>query len=407
MEIPASIFCSFMYSSRSSKLLLAELILIASLCVAGPAKAGLSARQSSQASTMTGSCAGIVFNRLSLQQRVGQLFILGLKNDRLSSAELDAIRSRHIGSVWFTKTTNSGALSVRAVTAAVQSLATETNAGIRFYIGANQEGGKVQSMRGLGFSMIPSALAQGAIEPRILEQRAAEWGQELANAGVNLNFAPVMDVVPFDDRTQNRPIGLLNREYGYDSSTVATHGKAFIRGMSLARIATTAKHFPGMGRVLGNTDETADVVDSATTAGDLATFRSAVEARVPFVMVALATYRQIDPTQLAVFSPIVTRLLRDKLGFQGVILSDDLAATVAVQSTAPAQRAISFIGAGGDMVVSKTVPATLAMVDALVARASSDPIFRARVNDAVRHVLATKDVSGLLPCSRSLPGRFE
>jgi len=247
----------------------------------------------------------------------------------------------------------------------------------------------------------PSALAQGTIDPTRLQAMAATWGAQLARAGVNLDFAPVMDVVPPGTDAQNQPIGVLHREFGHDPATVSAHGRAFIRGMSAAGVATTAKHFPGLGRVTGNTDDVAGVVDTVTTATDpsLRPFRAAVHAGVPFVMVALAAYTQIDPAHLAVFSPTVIGLLRDGMGFDGVIASDDLGGATAVADIPPARRAIDFLSAGGDLIVSKTADPTVAMADAVVARASSDAAFGATVSDAVRHVLAAKDASGLLPCS--------
>jgi beta-N-acetylhexosaminidase len=153
--------------------------------------------------------------------------------------------------------------------------------------------------------------------------------------------------------------------------------------------------------VRGNTDNLAGVVDTVTTRNDsfLAPFRAAVAAGVPVVMVALATYTRIDPHHLAVFSPTVMRLLRDGMGFGGVIASDDLGAAVAVSKVPPAERAIDFLSAGGDLIVSKTVGPTVAMAARVVARASSDPAFGARVDDAVRRILAAKDAAGLLPCS--------
>jgi beta-N-acetylhexosaminidase len=218
---------------------------------------------------------------------------------------------------------------------------------------------------------------------------------------VNFNFAPVLDVVPPGTDAQNEPIGVLRRGYGHDAATVAAHGIAFLRGMDDARITTSAKHFPGLGRVKGNTDFTASVVDDQTTVDDqsLGPFRDAIAAGVPFVMIALATYRQIDPGLLAVFSPVVMReLLRVRLGFTGVIVSDDLGATAAVSSIAPADRAMDFLAAGGDMVISKTVAPALAMADAVSARASSDPAFRVRVDDAALRVLRLKATRGLVSC---------
>jgi beta-N-acetylhexosaminidase len=335
-------------------------------------------------------------------QRIGQLFLLGLANDQLGSAEQNAIRTYHFGSVWFVEQSAAGAPAIRAVADAVQALATQdTTAGIGFFVAANQEGGIIQSLMGPGFSTIPSALGQSAIDPATLQTSAALWGRELASAGVNLNFAPVLDVVPPGTDAQNEPIGALQRGYGHDPATVSAHAVAFMRAMDSAGIATTGKHFPGLGRVTGNTDFTAAVVDTVTTPTDayLAPFRDAISAGIPMVMVALAKYQQIDPAELAVFSPTVMRqMLRTSLNFNGVVVSDDLGATVAVANIAPADRAINFLVSGGDFIISKTIAPANAMAIAIAARASTDAAFKTRVDDAALRILRLKAARGLVRC---------
>src|SRR5438094_1249314 len=348
--------------------------------------------------TATVECATRVLAGMTEEQRIGQLFLLGLANDQLGAAEMNAIRSYHLGSVWFVEQSTAGVAAIRAVADSVQGLATaDTTAGVGFFIAANQEGGIIQSLSGPGFSTIPSALDQGAIDPATVRSRAALWGRELASAGVNLNFAPVLDVVPPGTDAQNAPIGALRRGYGHDPATVSAHAIAFMRGMEDAGIATTGKHFPGLGRVTGNTDFTAAVVDEVTTETDanLAPFRDAIAAGIPMVMVALATYQKIDATELAVFSPTVMRqMLRVSSGFNGVVVSDDLGATVAVANVPPADRAVGFLTAGGDLIVSKTVVPANAMAAAISARASTDPTFKARVDDAALRVLRLKAARG-------------
>jgi beta-N-acetylhexosaminidase len=350
----------------------------------------------------TAECAVRVLATMSLEQRIGQLFLLGLANDQLGEAETTAIRTHHFGSVWFVEQSAAGAPAIRAVADAVQALATpETTASIRFFVAANQEGGIIQSLKGPGFSTIPSALDQSAIDPAALQTSAALWGRELASAGVSLNFAPVLDTVPPGTDAQNEPIGALRRGYGHDPATVSTHAIAFMRGMDAAGIATAAKHFPGLGRVTGNTDFTAAVVDDMTTTTDpyLAPFRDAIGAGIPMVMVALAKYQKIDPNELAVFStPVMRNLLRDSLNFTGVVVSDDLGATVAVANIAPADRAINFLSAGGDFIISKTVAPANAMAAAISAKASGGGAFKTRVDDAALRVLRLKVARGLLRC---------
>src|SRR5207247_6222379 len=103
--------------------------------------------------------------------------------------------------------------------------------------------------------------------PSLLQSRAAAWGTELRAAGINFNYAPVMDVVPAGTDARNQPIGVLQREYGHDPATVGSHGTAFLTGMRQSSVAVSLKHFPGLGRVAGNTDFTT-ATDTATTLPD-------------------------------------------------------------------------------------------------------------------------------------------
>lgn len=348
----------------------------------------------------SGSCADRTLSRMSLPERVGQLFAVGLAADRLSSSEAAAIRTDHLGSVWFAEKSAAGTAALRRVSAAVQSLATAT-AGVGFFVGANQEGGTIQSLTGPGFSSMPSAVEQGTMAPSTLRAEAARWGRQLRAAGVNLDFAPVLDVVPPGTDARNHPVGALHREYGHQPATVAAHGVAFQQGMAEAGVAATAKHFPGLGRVAGNTDFAGGVVDRTTTSRDpyLQPFAASIAARVPFVMVSLATYTEIDPDHLAVFSPVVMRqLLRGTLHFDGVVMSDDMGAAAAMARIPASRRGVEFLLAGGDVIVSKTVAPADAMYDAVLSRATSDAGLRHVVDASVLRVLRAKQAAGLLRC---------
>jgi beta-N-acetylhexosaminidase len=349
----------------------------------------------------TPACADRVFATMTLDQRIGQLFELGLGGDRLGPTEINMIQTDHIGSVWFVATSSAGVAGIQAVTAAVQAqVSSSATANVRFFIAANQEGGLIQAMQGPGFSQIPTAVVQGTWDPALLQSRAAGWAQELRAAGINFNFAPVMDVVPPGTDAQNQPIGALQREYGHDPATAGSHGVAFLTGMRQSGVAVSLKHFPGLGRVTGNTDFTT-ATDTTTTMSDpyLQSFGMGIAANADFVMVALALYTKIDPNHLAAFSPIViTQMLRGTMGFKGIVISDDLGDTVAVASIPPATRAIDFLSAGGDMIISKTSTPAHAMVLAVRSQAAADPTFLQRVDDAALRILRAKQAWGLLPC---------
>jgi beta-N-acetylhexosaminidase len=354
------------------------------------------------------TCAQSTLDSMSLGQRVGQLFMVKLPTLAVGATIRDAIATWHIGNVWYGRTTI-GIDAIRSVSDALQNLATDgATAEVPLFISANQEGGggtggtDIQGLQGPGFETIPTALTQGTWSTDQLQTQAGEWGSDLGDAGVNMDFAPVADVVPAGTASQNAPIGKLHREFGGQPGPVADHVTAFINGMHDAGIATTAKHFPGLGRVVGNTDNTAAVVDTVTTRNDpfLEPFRAAVQdAQTEFVMISLATYTKIDASHLAAFSSIVMQdMLRGDLGFDGVIASDSLSAT-AVISLTPAMRAVRFLEAGGDLIVLTPISTAITMVKAVTGRATSNATFRAIVDAAALRVLEAKDEAGLLPCS--------
>ena len=345
------------------------------------------------------SCASRELSEMSLEQRVGQLFIGAVDGDHPTDAELGMIGDLHLGGVILAGGSSAGADATREVSARVQAAATTD--GVPLWVSADQEGGKVQHLKGPGFDAMPTALEQGALDPATLRSRAAGWGAQLAGAGVNLNLAPVLDTVPEELGTDNKPIGYYDREYGHTPETVDSHGAAFRAGMGDAGVTPAVKHFPGLGRVRDNTDTSKDVTDDVTTRDDayLAPFRSAVADGAPMVMVSSARYTRIDPDDVAAFSStVLTDMLRGDLGFTGVVVSDDLGAAAAVEDVPVGERALRFLTAGGTVVLSVDAAKLPAMVDAVLSRAQTDAAFRADVQTNAARVVAAKSGAGLLDC---------
>jgi beta-N-acetylhexosaminidase len=142
-------------------------------------------------------------------------------------------------------------------------------------------------------------------------------------------------------------------------------------------------------------------VDDRTTSDDpaLEPFRAAIAAGTTAVMVSSALYPQLDPDHIAAFSrPIITGLLRGQLHFDGLVISDDLGNAVAVSDVSVGQRAVDFVTAGGDMALTVQPNDFSVMLAALRDRAAGSSTFRARVDDAALHVLASKETLGLLRC---------
>ena len=338
--------------------------------------------------------------RMTTAQRVGQLFMVGGPATGLGSATESAITRYHVGNLVLTGRTTSGTAPVRALTAHADALTTSAaTAGVPLFIAADQEGGYVQVLQGPGFSRMPTALTQGSWSDATLTANATTWGWQVLRSGVDLDLAPVMDTVAKSFTSSNLPIGYYQREFGYTPSVVADKGTSFQRGLQVSGLATTPKHFPGLGRVTGNTDTSAGVTDTVTTrtSADLAPFRAALAAHARVLMVSSAYYRLIDAAHPAVFSPtVIGGMIRHDLGFTGIVVSDDLGNARQVTGWTPAARAVHFIEAGGDVVLTVNPTVVPAMVSAVTSKAATDSAFRSKVDAAALRVLTVKAQDGLL-----------
>lgn len=384
-------------ASLAAVLLAATLVVHAPEAPQTPEKAApAAAHQGDRARTPASVLRG-----MSLAQRVGQLFMVGTPADEVDRSTRSQIGRFHVGNVMLTGRSYDGVRPPARVSRAMRSeVSAASTSGVRLFVATDQEGGLVRVLQGPGFSDIPSALVQGTWSPKTLRSGAEMWAGQLRKAGVNLNLAPVMDTVPSPRAAKhNPPIGRYDREFGYRTRVVSRHGVAFLEGMRAGGVETTAKHFPGLGRVRGNTDTRAGVTDRVTRRDDpyFRPFRAAIKADVPFVMMSTAYYSRLDADHPAAFSPFVIQtVLRGDLGFKGVVISDDLARARQVASFSPAQRALQFIGAGGDVVLTVDHDPLPAMYRAVLQRTRSSEAFRDKVNAAVLRVLRAKQDRHLL-----------
>lgn len=369
------------------------------------------AASASASSSASDETARQVHASMTRDQRIGQLFMVATPADSLSPGLRSVVAHQHVGNVILMGRSTRGANHIRSVSAQVQALTESPQAtlAVPAFVSADQEGGQVQVLQGPGFSRMPSALDQGRLATSTLTTRAHRWGTELSRSGVNTNLAPVLDVVPPAYTSTNVPIARYDRQYGPWTSVVTAKGGAVQTGMTRAGVATTVKHFPGLGRVRDNTDTTSGVRDTVTTrtSGVLTPFAAAVDSGTPFVMMSSAVYTRIDDRQPALFSrTVVTSVLRQQLGFDGVVMTDDVGNARQLAPWTPAQRATKFIDAGGDMVLTARTDTLPQMFEAIRAKAASSPAFAAKVDAASLRVLQAKGAAGLLESRGTVSGNF-
>lgn len=221
------------------------------------------------------------------------------------------------------------------------------------FIAIDHEGGRVQRLTAShGFTPLPAAREVGMSDDA--EARAAEIGtlagRELRALGVDLNFAPVLDV---DSNPANPVIG--NRSFGRDPEHVARLGAAFITAHQAAGVAACGKHFPGHG----DTDRDSHV-DLPALAHDLTRLervellpsRAAIKSGVAAIMTAHVMFPALDPAVPATMSrAVLTGLLRERLGFEGVIVTDDLEMRAVADRWGVAGAAVSALRAGADLLL--------------------------------------------------------
>jgi beta-N-acetylhexosaminidase len=340
-------------------------------------------------------CVTRTVDGMSLFEQAGQVLMIGTAVDAPSGLG-DTVARYHLGGVFLHGRSTQ---SKSRLSSGIDGL--QKRSRVPLLISLDQEGGQVQTLKGPDFPRLPSALKLGGQSTGTIRDTTADSAKRLAGIGITIDLAPVADTVPAGLGDGNPPIGGFDRQFGSDPKKVATAIRTVVPASQDAGVLTVLKHFPGLGRVRANTDVSTKAVDSTTDANDpyLQPFQAGIQAGSAGVMISSAHYPRLDPDNVAAFSStIITGLLRTKLGFKGLVMSDDLGAAVAVAGTPAGQRAVRFVAAGGDVVLTIKPSDAAPMAAALLSRAQGDAAFGKRVTDAATHVLQAKKRVGILSC---------
>jgi beta-N-acetylhexosaminidase len=322
--------------------------------------------------------------KLSLRRQVGQLVVMRFNGPGPPEYVPRALRGgRAAGVILFKDNIASRADLPRLVRTLQRA------AGGAALVSTDQEGGEI---RNLTWARPVEGQAAAATPERArADARAA--ARDLRAAGVNVNLAPVGDVAAAAGSV------MRGRAFPGGAAQVAELTAAAVRGYRGTRVAPTVKHFPGLGAATENTDD-APVSLTRTPeqllGEDLPPFRAAIAARVPLVMASHALYPTLDADSIASQSRYVLhRLLRERLGFRGVVITDSLEARAVTERAGPAEAAIRSVRAGADLVLTTGAGSHLRVLRALIAEARRSPAFRRRVAESAARVLALKRDLGL------------
>ncbi len=346
---------------------------------------------------------------LTLEQAVGQMLLVGFRGLELDGETSAMLRDIEPGGVilFDRDGPSSGELprniespdQLRVLTAALQRAAD-----IPLLIAIDAEGGYVNRLKEkYGFTVaVPTALTLGAGPVGETAAVAADLAAEMADLGLNWNLAPVVDV---NIDPESPAIGRWERSFNDDSAQVAAHARAFAESLSDAGIASTLKHFPGHGSATGDTHlGVTDITATWQREAELAPYRELFEQGYNgAVMTAHIINRQLDAdARPATLSPaVMTDLLRGELGFEGVIVSDDMQMGAILEQYALTEAVLEAIRAGVDIILianqagDYSLAHTYRVRDAILQAIESGQLPRERIYESAQRILTLKRQHGI------------
>ncbi len=332
---------------------------------------------------------------MTLEQQIGQLFAVGFPGTTASPRLLELIQRKHVGAVILFSRNIRSRDQAAALTQELQAAARAAGHRSPLLIMTDQENGLVRRL-GPDSTVFPGNMALGAVEEsqaeELVEEIARASARELKAHGINMNLAPVVDV---NSNPANPVIGI--RSFGESADRVARLGAAAVRGYQDAGMLATLKHFPGHGDTAVDSHRALPVIAAELDrleALELVPFRRGLQAGADSVMVAhvalpALTSGQTLPATIA--PPVVQGLLRERLGFGGLVLSDCLEMDAITRTVGVTKGAVMALQAGIDLVlVSHRLDRQRASIDAVRAALVAGELSARRVREAAERVLQVK-----------------
>jgi len=327
----------------------------------------------------------------TLEQKIGQLFICGFHSLTPDEQITTLTGKYHVGGVVYFRRNVESVRQLATLSHNLQKLP-RSHSDIPLIISIDQEGGMVARLDHDGISRIPGNMTLGAVDDLQLTYDVAKLAaEEMLALGINMNFAPCIDV---NNNPANPVIGV--RSFGEDPAKVAEHGVAATRGYQEHGVIATVKHFPGHGDTAVDSHLGLAVVPhdkERLHQIELLPFRKAIEAGADAVMTAHVIFPAFEMEEIpaTLSRRVLTELLREEMGFDGVIVTDCLEMHAIAKSCGIAEGAVRAIEAGADLVlVRHTLSDQIAAIEAVREAVVSGRISEDRINQSLQRILELK-----------------
>lgn len=280
---------------------------------------------------------------------IGQHLFIGISGHSLTHEEKDFIVNNNIGGVCLFGRNVAEPEQVYDLCQEIQALHHQQPSRLPLFIGIDMEGGRVHRFKP-PFTQWPALKHLGDIDnPTLTFHFAHRMGQELRAVGINLDFAPCLDVFT---NSQNTVIG--DRALSSDPEVVAKHASALVRGYIKSDILTCAKHFPGHGNTLIDSHEDLPVEDISfeeLEGRELIPFKKAFKSKVDMVMTSHIHFPQVDPDWPTTLSPKMMELIREEYRYKGLIVTDDMGMKAMTKHYGIVEAPLQALLAGVDLLL--------------------------------------------------------
>ena len=337
-----------------------------------------------------------LLGRMSQEEKLAQLLLIGWPTAEPTPELLRWIRERNLGGVKVFGWNGGNVFTLASAVTEMQEAARVGPHQIPLFTATDQEGGWVRHVKG-ATTITPGNMAIGASGLPYDSYKSAYYiARELRTLGINMNFAPTVDVYTNPEAHVIGP-----RAFSDNAAQVALLGLAYFHGMEENRVIATAKHFPGHGNASGDSHGVLPVL-SETEADlwdhDLVPYRLLIRENLPAILSGHLSFPNIiDPdTPASLSHHFKTEMLRNRMGFRGIVITDDLYMHGALRyaqahNLSFAELCVEAVRAGNDMIMLSRTPGFNGEVwQALMAAYSSEPSFRRRVEESVRRILRVK-----------------
>jgi beta-N-acetylhexosaminidase len=332
----------------------------------------------------------------------GQLLIVGFEGATAPADLVARIAAGRVGGVVLFARNLGSIEEIAALTAELQAATPKGDPPL--IVSIDQEGGRVQRIKAPLTVWPPMARLGERDDEKLSEQVGKAMGAELASLGFNVDYAPVLDV---HTNAVNTVIG--DRAFSTDAERAARQALAYWRGLESSGVRGCGKHFPGHGDTVADSHLELPRVDGDAErlrAVELLPFRAAAKAGVPLFMTAHVVYPAIDDKPATLSRKWLTDVLRDELGYQGVIVSDDLDMKAVAAHWHVEETVVESLCAGADCFLACRDPDIQKRAeDALTHAAELDPAVRRHIEDSAARLRAFR--ATLLAAPTARPGSFE